>query len=102
MTKFKVHGINYKRTGKCDRCPENQPAPCCSDCVHFKIVNGKNTCLIYDKRHEVCKECSEAESQSGEKKKVTHQVCIDFPTNPWLWVVKKGLCNYKFKILKDK
>lgn len=87
-----VHKIPFNRTGKCNRCPGVHPAPCCIDCPHFAVVGGVNTCLIYDKRHEVCKECTDADGAA----EITHQACIDFPNHPWLWVMKEGKCSYQF------
>jgi len=85
----KIHGVIFKRSGECNRCPATQPAPCCLGCPHFEIRGGKNTCMIYNKRADVCTVCSAAAGRD-----VTHQVCIDFPSHPWLRVCTDGLCCY--------
>ena len=91
---LKVHGCNFIRTGKCNRC-----GICCMDdkCPHFKWIDGVATCLIYDKRAEECEECKKRLGKEG--KSFTHQVCIDFPNHPFLKVIHKKECSYTFKPL---
>lgn len=61
-------------------------------------VDGKPFCTIHSSRHLVCEECSD-KFQGG--KETTHQVCIDFPNHPWLWVIKEDICGYRFVRLDE-
>lgn len=96
----RVHGIPFNRKGECNRCDGCRKG-CLEDCPHGMSDGGKPFCGIHETRHLVCRECSEAESQEGQKKEVTHQVCIDFPDHPWLDVIKRGVCNYQFTRLDE-
>ena len=91
-----VHGIKFNRSGSCNRCPKEKEAPCCLGCPHFKNIEGVNTCLIYDKREQICEECS-----IGRPIKRTHINCINFPDHPWLGVIKNGKCIYKFETINS-
>lgn len=88
--------IDFNRSGICDRCPNNQPAPCCTNCPHFKIVDGVNTCLIYDTRADKCEECIKLEKNVD--KNGTHADCIDWPQHPLLDSIKIGACKYNFEL----
>lgn len=81
-----IHGCKLNRQGSCSRCSN----ACCGDCSHYKEINKISTCMIYDKRNEMC-------TEHGE----THQSCINFSTDPWLRVIKEGLCSYKFTEIKN-
>jgi len=85
-----VHKVPFVRTGSCNRC-----GICCVDekCSHYQVINKLPTCMIYNKRAEVCKKCSILEDE-------THKVCIDFPDHPWLKVIRNGECSYKFEEIK--
>jgi hypothetical protein len=50
------------------------------------IKQGTPTCKIYSKRDQYCNVCG-----------MTHQGCIDFPDNPWIYVVRDGICAYTFE-----
>lgn len=91
---FTTHKINFKRTGECNRCPGVNPAPCCIDCPHFDVISGVNTCLIYNTRNQICKECSQKRG-----KDITHNVCIEFPNHAWLNILKSDNCGYTFEPL---
>lgn len=81
----------WVRVGECNRCGH-----CCviDKCPHFKFVNGLATCLIYDKRDQICEECSA--KRTGPNKYVTHKVCVGFPEHPHMRCLKTGQCGYKF------
>ncbi len=88
ITTHKINGISFNRCGTCNRC-----GICCKDeqCPHYVIVNNLPSCLIYDKREQKCEECSKI-----RKKYIDHKICIKFPDHPWLKVIKKKECSYKF------
>ena len=92
--KFKVHGINFLRTGKCNSC-----GLCgCNKCPHGVLKDGKYTCAVYDTREKVCEYCTKTESSDWYRggKEVTHKQCIDFPKHPFVWVINEGKCGYSF------
>ena len=89
---YSYKGKKYHRIGKCNRC-----GACRLKCPHFKWVNGLATCMIYDKRSEICEECS---AKYAGKRKITHQNCINFPNHPGLSVIESGKCGYKFIEIK--
>lgn len=96
-----VHGISFVRTGKCNRCG----ACNCEkfNCPHFSWdAEHKTVCSIHDKLTKVCKVCTEDEKGTfyDDGKPVTHQMCADFPSHPWLNVIKEGKCGYKFTEIK--
>ena len=85
-TTHTVHGITFYRSNKCNQCPGIHPPPCgCGDCPHYAVKDGLNVCLIYEFREEYCETCG-----------MNHAHCIGFPDNPWVWVVRDGLCSYDF------
>lgn len=96
MTNFRVHGCTFIRTGSCNRCPGINPASCCTDCPHLKVVDNVNTCLIYDKRKQKCEKCSKEQKQY-----VDHSICIMFPNHPFLKVIKDKECSYKFEAIPE-
>ena len=84
MAEFTVHGITFIRSGECSQCGA---CGCDRDgCPHFMIKQGVPTCKIYTKRDQYCNVCG-----------MTHQGCIDFPDNPWIYVVRDGICAYTFE-----
>lgn len=84
MAEFTVHGITFIRSGECSQCGA---CGCDRDgCPHFMIKQGTPTCKIYSKRDQYCNVCG-----------MTHQGCIDFPDNPWIYVVRDGICAYTFE-----
>lgn len=87
--KFTVHGIEFERAGSCNRCGECN----CAKCPHHIPDGGGSLCAIYDSRHLECKPCSEKKFNRS----VTHQGCIIFPDNPWINVIRRGVCGYTFK-----
>jgi len=96
-TTHKVHGVNFVRTGSCNQCKGCEPD--CIACPHGeRKADGKVYCKIQDTKEDVCDYCTNNSDSEWYKKgrEVTHQVCIDFPDHPWLGVIKKGICNYKF------
>ena len=86
MTVLKVHGIKFIRTGKCKQCG----ACGCGDCPHHTEADGLHWCDIYDKRREKCL-CSQTDND------LTHSNCIGYPDNPWIGVVRQGICGYTFE-----
>lgn len=83
-----VHGITFIRTGQCVQCG----ACGCAGCPHHYEQDGLHWCSIYERRAEVCPECSAA---AGEE--VTHASCIAYPDNPWITNVRRGVCGYTFQ-----
>jgi len=81
-----VHGVQFIRSGTCNRC-----GICCVDetCSHYAVINNVPTCKIYNKRNQSCQE------HGG----ITHSVCVAFPDHPWLKVIKNGECSYQFMCL---
>jgi len=98
MKNFKVHGIDFERTGNCNQCGGCDHE--CSICPHGELKNGKWDCNIRtpDIRSKVCEHCTTNIDSHWYKegKNVTHQVCIDFPNHPWLNVIRSGKCAYNF------
>lgn len=95
MPTYSASGINFNRTGVCNRCPLEKIAPCCVGCPHFENVNGVNTCLVYATRDKVCDSCvklGKFTDQNG-----THADCIDWPQHPFLGAIKDKKCAYKFE-----
>lgn len=92
-----MHGIKFRRTGKCNRCGECEK----KDCPHFKMVDGLATCDVQDKKEEICELCSNDESSIWWKKgkKITHIICKCLPSHPFLRVIMSGECGYKFEPL---
>ena len=90
MKRFRVHNIDFIRTGECNQCGGCKRE--CLECPHGEIYEDGTYCTIYDKRYMPCSECSERRG-----KMVTHQICIDFPNHPWLNVVRQGMCGYQFE-----
>ena len=82
------HGIPFIRTGTCVQCG----ACGCGDCPHHIVRDGKHWCDVYDERDRVCEICTEIE---GEE--IDHAGCIGYPDNPWIRVVRQGVCAYTFK-----
>jgi hypothetical protein len=82
------HGIPFIRTGHCLQCG----ACGCGECPHHYERRGKHLCAVYDRREAVCAACSEAAGAG-----VTHESCIGFPDNPWIRVVREGICGYTFE-----
>ena len=95
---FKVHGIDFERTGDCTQCGGCDAE--CSTCPHGELKGKKWYCSIYDPdtRGKVCDYCTNNPDSSWYRNgdPVTHQVCIDFPDHPWIGVVRSGECAYKF------
>ena len=101
--KFKAHGCEFIRTGKCNQCSGCDHV--CMSCPHGeRRKDGKVYCKIQNTKGEVCDYCTNNPDSKWYKNgdEVTHQVCIDFPNHPWLGVIKKGICNYKFKPITKK
>jgi hypothetical protein len=93
--KFEVHGIEFERSGICDQC--GGCAKDCLKCPHGELHNDGSICTIYETRHLYCKECSKIHNEF-----ITHQICIDFPNHPWLDVIRRGICSYKFERVDGK
>lgn len=93
--RFKVHGIEFIRTGKCNQC--GGCADKCIECPHGVAIDSGAKCTIYQKREKHCEICSEIYNKPS-----THQICIDFPNHPWLHVIRRGVCGYKFKRVDGK
>lgn len=94
-----IHGCAFTRTGSCNGC-----GLCgCDKCLHAKKDGDTYTCTIYDKRAEVCEECTNNPDSDwyGGGDDVTHQQCIDFPSHPFVWVINEGKCGYKFTVDKQ-
>jgi Fe-S-cluster-containing hydrogenase component 2 len=91
-----IKTIPFIRTGTCDRCPLNQPAPCCIGCPHFAIVDKVNTCLIYATRNRKCDSCIKL--GGFVDKNGTHADCIDWPQHPLMDSIKTGACKFKFTL----
>ena len=91
-----MHGINFIRTGTCTQCGGCDHE--CSVCPHGVLIDKKWSCAIYATRSEVCAKCTDDVGgvwyRQGEK--VTHQLCVDFQTHPFIYVIYKGLCGYVF------
>lgn len=93
---FRVHGVNYIRTGSCKRCGECEK----TTCPHLAQEGTLSCCLIHEKdRAAVCEECTNDKNSYFYRggRPVTHQVCIVFPDHPFLRVIKEGICGYKFE-----
>ena len=79
-----VHGFTFIRSGECSQCG----ACGCEtmNCPHFAYRQGKPYCKIYNRRGNHRNQCG-----------TTHQGCIDFPDNPWIYVVRDGRCSFTFE-----
>lgn len=97
-----VHGIRFIRTGECTHC-----GGCDSDCLACphgeKRDDGKVYCKIQETKTEVCEYCTNTPNTKwyDDGRKVTHQVCADFPNHPWLRVITSRKCSYKFEVVKE-
>jgi len=90
-------GIDFIRTGTCNRC-----GCCCKDCPHLhEEENGVFTCLIYDKRDQVCEFCKTAPNGCADPDG-THRSCISYPITPFSPFIKNGKCSYKFALKNPK
>lgn len=84
-----AHGLRFIRTGSCNMCgacgcdTDDDGAPC----PHLKIAGPNQSCKIYDTRDQMCAECGH-----------DHQYCIDFPSHPWVEVVRTGQCGFHFML----
>jgi hypothetical protein len=56
------------------------------------VHDGKSWCAVYNERHLACEICSEIE---GEE--IDHASCIGYPDNPWILIVRQGICAYAFE-----
>jgi len=83
MTELTIHGITFIRSGSCNRCG----ACGCEkmDCPHFSYAGRYATCDVYDTRNDMCEQCG-----------ISHDNCVGFPDNPWVRVVREGICGYTF------
>lgn len=92
---FRCHGVDYIRTGQCNRCGACEK----DNCPHLSWKEGLATCDMQLQKHEVCTSCSSNEDAYFFKagRDVTHQICVDFPNHPFLRVIKEGICGYKFE-----
>ena len=88
MTLLKVHGIEFIRTGKCKQCG----ACGCGDCPHHTKVDGLHRCDAYEIREELCFSCTAMNAEE-----ITHASCIGYPDNPWIGIVRQGICAYTFE-----
>ena len=79
-----AHGIRFVRSGRCRQCG----ACGCGDepCPHLFEARGKVWCEVYNRREEFCAECG-----------TDHASCIGFPDNPWIHVVRSGVCGFSFE-----
>lgn len=87
---IRAHGYEFIRSGFCRQC-----GACGCDkgpCPHHSVRDGLHHCDVYPLRHLRCQPCSEA---AGED--VDHASCIGFPDNPWIGVVRDGICGYTFR-----
>ena len=82
MTDITSHGIGFVRTGECSQCG----ACGCEPCPHLGYKHKKPVCEIYETRGDLCSQCG-----------TTHQGCIDFPDNPWIYNVRDGVCAFSFE-----
>ena len=92
---FIVHGIQFTRIGTCNQC--GGCGKKCLVCPHGESHREGSKCTIYDSRHLHCEECSKIHGEP-----INHQICIDFPNHPWLDVIRRGICSYKFKRVDGK
>jgi len=79
-----VHGYTFIRIGHCGQC-----GACGCDkgpCPHHYVEGGLHWCSIYDQREEFCEVCG-----------TDHASCIWFPDNPWIGVVRDGVCGFRFR-----
>jgi len=84
MTEIMAHGIVFIRSGECSQCGA---CGCERDgCPHFQLKQGVPTCKIYAKRDQYCQVCGQ-----------THEGCIRFPDNPWIWDVRRHICAFSFE-----
>jgi hypothetical protein len=96
---FTVHGVNYIRTGQCNRC-----GACEKDtCPHYSFTDGLATCAIQSRKNDVCEKCSnDPEAYAYDPKTpVDHKICAVFPNHPFLRVIQSGICGYKFEPATD-
>lgn len=91
---FRVHGVNYIRTGQCNRCGSCEK----STCPHLSWKDGLASCDVQAKKEEICISCSTDKDSYfyNPKRQATHQICKDFPNHPFLRVIKNEICGYKF------
>jgi len=82
--RIRSHGIEFIRSGTCQQCG----ACGCGKgpCPHHYEHAGWHWCGIYDERHLYCDECE-----------TDHASCIGFPDNPWIGVVRSGVCGFTFE-----
>ena len=78
------HGIEFIRSGYCRQCGacgcDNEPFS------HHLMFVGKHWCDIYNERDRYCEKC-----------KTDHASCVGFPDNPWIHVVRRGICGFTFE-----
>lgn len=86
MVLLTSHSIKFVRSGKCVQCG----ACGCGDCSHHLEWDNKHWCAVYESRNLVCW-CSHPDNDG------THSNCIGFPDNPWIGVVRHGICGYSFE-----
>ena len=93
-----VHGETYIRSGTCIPC-EGCFNACVNKCPHG-IDNGDGTprCGSHEAKGHVCEPCTD----ENMGRRVDHQVCVDFPDNPFLDVIRSGVCAYEFRPKDDR
>lgn len=92
---YHSHGVNYIRTGSCRQCGACEK----ETCPHFSMEGDVSVCAVHDKKGQFCKSCTEDKSGYwyNPKRQINHQECADFPDNPFVRVVREGICGFKFK-----
>ena len=93
----------WQRIGECQRCGQ-----CCviEGCPHYAVLDGLPTCTIWDRLDEPCELCSKdkwIEHKDGTRTKrwVNHSVCRTAPDHPGIYVVKQGICGFRFVKVED-
>lgn len=82
--KITAHGIEFVRTGACRQCGACGCAK--GPCPHWWQRGGRHFCAIYSTREAFCEVCG-----------TDHASCVGFPDNPWIGVVRDGVCGYTFE-----
>lgn len=100
---IEIHGLLFAKTGICDHKKCHGCEHECSVCPHGLQTPSKRYwyCGIQETKTSVCDICTNDPESVwyNEGEQVTHQICEDFPSHPFLYVIHHGICAIQFALI---